>query len=271
MRFVRNTKTLLTNPVIARDYLTYLGSKLKNSGQAVRTLADGIRISKLNGFSEYHSIGDFVSKEEHVFLTKHPMGTGAIIDVGANLGIVSCILAKRFPDRTIHAFEPNPSTHAALEANIKLNNYPNIRVLRYAVAESDGEVLFDAHPEGRATASIATSGEYLTNVPGITLDTYAEQNSIGKIAFLKIDVEGYEATVLRGAKRILSKQQAKLIYYEVCPNNSKNSGEDPEMPTRILQENGYKIYRIDENAGLVPVDISAVRHTLLDNWVASPQ
>ncbi len=268
MRFVRNTKTLLTNPVIARDYLYYLGSKIRNSGQAVRTLPDGTKISELNGFSEYHSIGDYITEEERQFFAKYSPGVGAIIDVGANLGVVSCLFAKRFPDRTIHAFEPSPATFPALKANIDRNGCGNIQALQIAVADHDGEISFDAHPIGRATASISTSGQYVTRVPCITLDTYAEQNSIAKVAFLKIDVEGFETVVLQGAKGILSRREAALIYYEVCPGNSKNSGVDPEMPTRILQQYGYKIYKIAEGGSLIPSQVTEVRGTVLDNWVA---
>jgi FkbM family methyltransferase len=269
MGIVRNIKTLLNDPVVARDYLNYWGSRLKNSGAAVRSLPGGIKLTEFCDFSEYHAVGEFVSDEEREFLSTHPIGSGAIIDVGANLGIVSFILAKRFPQRTIHAFEPVPSTFHALTTNIEINACPNIRALQCAVADQDGQVIFNADPVGRAINSIAVSkGDFAIKVRCATLDTYAEENSIDQIAFLKVDVEGFEAAVFQGARRTLLKKGAALIYYEVCPVNSKNSGIDPELPTRLLIESGYKIRRISPQGRLEPVGLSDVRQTVLDNWVA---
>lgn len=269
MYVIRNLKTLLTNPAVARDYWLYWESRLTNSGRAVRTFPDDIRLTELCDFSEFHAVGDFVSAEERRFLSTSPIGEGAIIDVGANLGIVSMMLAKRFPERTIHAFEPAPSTFHALQTNIALNASANIRAMQRAVADRDGEIAFHADPIGRATNSIALSpSDSVVNVRCVTLDAYVEENAIAEIAFLKVDVEGFEATVFQGARRLLSEHRAAVIYYEVCPGNSKNSGAEPQLATRILQQHGYALYRIAENGLLESVDESEVGRTVLDNWVA---
>jgi FkbM family methyltransferase len=268
-RVIRNFKTLISNPSVARDYFLYWESRLANSGRAVRKFPGGIMITELCNFSEYLSIADFVSDEELEFLSTYPIGEGEIIDVGANLGVVSLILARRFPQRTIHSFEPAPSTFRAFESNIELNACGNVRALQCAVADCDGTIPFNADPIGRGTNSIAMSkGEFEINVPCTTLDAYADQNSIDEIAFLKVDVEGFEAAVFQGARRILSEQRAATIYYEVCPGNSKNSGAEPQLATRILQQHGYALYRISENGLLESVDESEVGRTVLDNWVA---
>src|ERR1044071_5818244 len=155
---IRNSKTLLKNPRMAREYLSYWGTKLTNSGRAVRKFPDGVMVTELSGFSEFHSCAEFVSPQEREFIYKRPMDEGEIIDVGANLGIVSFMLAERFPERVIHSFEPAPSTFRAFNANIELNSRANVRALQCAVADHDGEVSFSADPVGRATNSIAVSG-----------------------------------------------------------------------------------------------------------------
>jgi FkbM family methyltransferase len=272
MRLLRNIKTLFANPLVARDYLHYWESRLKNSGRAVRSFPGGIKLTEFCDFSEFHSVGEFVSDEERQFLTAYPIGDGAIIDVGANLGIVSLILAKRFPERTIHAFEPAPSTFHAFRTNIELNGCSNICALQFALADSDGEISFKNDPVGRAINSIALSTtDCAIKARCAKLDTYAEENSIDEIAFLKVDVEGFEAAVFQGAQRLLSERRAAIIYYEVCPGNSKNSGIDPELPTRILLENGYQIFRIGRHGDFEPAGISDVSRTTLDNWVAVGQ
>ena len=267
-RVVRNLKTLATNPSVARDYFLYWESRLLNRGRAIRTFPGGIKIAGFCNFSEFHSVGDFVSDEEREFLSNYSIPEGAIVDVGANVGIVSLMLAKRFPGRSIHSFEPAPSTFATFEANIGLNGCANVRALRCAVSDLDGEILFNADPMGRATSSIALSaGDKAVRVPCTTLDTYAKRNSIDEIAFLKVDVEGFEASVFQGARDILSQHRAAIVYYEVCPGNSRNSGIDPELPTRILLENGYQIRRVSSEGALEPARVSDVSQTVLDNWV----
>jgi len=269
MSLIRNLKTLLTNPAIARDYLLYWESRLANAGRAVRAFPDGIRITELCDFSEFHAIAYFVSPEERRFLSTYPIGEGAIIDVGANLGIVSLMLARRFSERMIHAFEPAPSTFQAFQTNVALNASANIRAMQCAVADRDGEITFTMDPIGRATNHIAASaGDDVVKVPCRTLDAYAEENAIAEIAFLKVDVEGFEATVFQGAQRVLGEHRAAVVYYEVCPGNAKNSSIDPELPTRILEQHGYRINKLDNRGLLQPVDRSEVHHTTLDNWVA---
>jgi hypothetical protein len=102
----------------------------------------------------------------------------------------------------------------------------------------------------------------------VTLDAYLDKNSIADIAFLKVDVEGFEATVFEGARRLLSEHRAAVVYYEVCPGNAKNSGIEPERATRILLEHGYGTYKIDDIGRLQPVDLSEVERAVLENWVA---
>ena len=206
----------------------------------------------------------------------HSRGVAGIPDIMARLehhrdrqARYERILAKRFPERTIHAFEPAPSTFHALQTNIALNSAANIRALPCAVADGNGEIAFHAHPLGRATNSIALSStDAVVTVPSVMLDSYAGENAIEEIAFLKVDVEGFEATVFQGARGLLTEHRAAIVYYEVCPGNSQNSGIEPERSTQVLQQHGYRTYKIDDNGCLQPVDITQVERTVLDNWVA---
>jgi FkbM family methyltransferase len=229
----------------------------------------GIRIAGVTGFSEFHSIGDFVTPVEHSFLASYPVGSGVILDVGANLGLVSCIMARRFPDRPIYAFEPNPSTFASLTANVELNACRNVRPEALAVAGRDGTALFDANPLSRGTVSLLEAeGAHTAVVACTTLDTHAERHGIESIGFLKVDVEGFEAEVFRGAQQLLSGRRVEVIYYEVCPANSLTSHIDPRLPTMLLESHGYRIYRIGHGARLEPTDLGALDETVSENWVA---
>jgi FkbM family methyltransferase len=268
MKFVRNGLTLLQNPKLFSDYYEYQVSKWKNKGEAVRLLPDDIHIAGLSGFSEFHSCTHFVSDGERVFLNQYHLADGDLIDVGANLGVVSLILAKRFLSKTVHSFEPNPSTFFSLQKNAELNECFNILSNRIVVADHDGEIAFNADPTYRGTTSISDQGNNVINLPCITLDTYSKEHSIENISFLKVDVEGYEELVFSGAIELLREKRVNLIYYEVCPNNAKKAGLDPKQPTQILLDHGYSIYRLIENGSLVESNISQIDSVILDNWLA---
>lgn len=131
---------------------------------------------------------------------------------------------------------------------------------------------FDADPINRATASIKTSvGSNIVTVPCVTLDSFCQNHSIQEIAFLKVDVEGYEEFVFQGAAKLLSKQQIKVIYYEVCPNNAIKAGLKPEYATQILIDNGYQIYELNEKGSLKEISLSDINKVILSNWIAIPK
>lgn len=268
MKLLNNAKTLLTQPTVIRDYIKYQTSRWKNKGQPVRVFSGDIRITGWSGFSEYHSSKDFMNPAEREFFNSFPLQLGDIIDVGANVGVVSITFSKLFPNYRIHAFEPNPSTVDALKHNVSLNRRENICIRPLVVADYDGTVSFDANPVNRGTTSIASEGNFLTDLTCITLDTYAEKENISEVSLLKVDVEGYEENVFKGAEKLLNQQKIKAIYYEVCPDNARKAGLDPKSPTQFLRSRGYSIYRLDKKANLCPVKDRDFDRTVLENWVA---
>ena len=121
----RNALRLLLRPRLACDYVQFLWGRLQFGCDVVRVLPEGLRIGGLSGFSEFHSCANFVNAAERRFLRDFPFDGWPILDVGANLGIFSLLLAKRLPENQIHAFEPNPSTFRAMLVNFMRNCCPN--------------------------------------------------------------------------------------------------------------------------------------------------
>ena len=269
MKLLQNAKTLLTQPEIFRDYVSYQSSRWKNQGQAIRVLSDDLKISGLSGFSEFHSCQNFLSPQEKSFLQAYAFEPYDLIDVGANLGVISLLLAQRFSERIVHAFEANPSTFKALQQNIALNDLTNIFPQNFAVAGHDGKITFNADPVYRGTTSITRAlGQNTISIPCITLDTYAEQQSIQKIALLKVDVEGYEVLVFEGAQKLLTQRRIQVIYYEVCPEITKKADFSPSAPTQILLNNGYSIFRLNSDGTLISVEVDEIEQINCENWIA---
>ena len=267
--FLRNFQAVVREPGLGVEYVAYQLSRLRHGGRAERLVAGGVRVTGFSGFGEYHSCDEFVGPEESAYFTSCPTPAGAVVDIGANLGIVSVLLSRRFADRQVHAFEPNPHTIAALRHNLALNKCSNVVAHGEAVADRNGSISFEAHPTNRATTSIAHGdGVHAVMVPCTTLDTFMDRQGLDELALLKVDVEGYETTVLSGACRLLGERRVAIVFFEVAPALTIRAGFLPEEPGRMLQEAGYKLMRIKPDGSLYVGEIAEIQTVALENWVA---
>ena len=271
-KVARNAASLARDPAMVGEYLGWIVNSARTGGNPSRRLLDGIEVGGFANFSEYHSVPEFINVAERRLFEESPFGAGPLIDVGANIGLVSLLLARRFPDRDIHAFEPNPTTFETLEANIARNGASKVFCHRYAVSDADGMVMFDNDPVKRGTASISRDGGgHAAEVPATTLDSFVAEHGIDAIGLLKIDVEGYETLVLRGATRVLNEIRPASIYFEVCPALTERAGFAATDPARMLIEAGYELRRLTDSGTLTPATLDELPAIRLENWLATPQ
>jgi hypothetical protein len=106
-------------------------------------------------------------------------------------------------------------------------------------------------------------------VPAWSLDDYCRSNGLRKIGFLKVDVEGYEEEVFKGARILLESGSVNCIYYEVCPELGRILNRDSLSPTRLLKSYGYRIHSISANGFLTTFDEAAVLDAKVMNLVAA--
>ena len=145
-----------------------------------------------------------------------------IFDVGAATGEFSIKFNSLFPGSTIHSFEPQPQFFEILKQNSKGNWKVNNCVL------SDKEGYFDFFiTSGKESSSLikpvkTNSGwdEYLqvsekVKVQSETLYNYCQRHNVQRIKLLKLDVQGSELSVLKGAEQLLATQSIDIIYCEV--------------------------------------------------------
>jgi FkbM family methyltransferase len=120
---------------------------------------------------------------------------GVFLDIGANVGYFS-LLASRIFDKVI-AFEPSPSIHASLLANIALNSRSNITAVQTAVASERGTVEF-YKAESIGTSSIIRKPGLVLEalVPSAPLQDHLTNDDWRRVRFVKIDVEGAEPGVV---------------------------------------------------------------------------
>lgn len=140
----------------------------------------------------------------------------SVIDVGANVGAYSVPLATAFPDIQVHAFEPHPLAIERFQRNVFLNKAANIRLHPVGVGETSGIrefYMFDAEDVGSSSfVKPSTDDKRGRSVPltVVALDDFFEEER-QKVSVIKIDVQGYEAGVLKGARTIIARDRPPIL------------------------------------------------------------
>jgi FkbM family methyltransferase len=138
-------------------------------------------------------------------------------DVGSHVGYMTILMAHLVgPSGRVAAFEPVPETFAALRENVRLNGLENVQTECTAVGEQEGTICLycDSTQELSWTPSVAAysaGGGDLKRIsaPVLTLDDYARTSGLLP-AVVKIDVEGAELAVLRGARQVLREIRPRI-------------------------------------------------------------
>lgn len=177
---------------------------------------------------------------EELFLSGLVKTDDLIIDIGANIGTISLAIASKVQGKCeIHAVEPHPTIYKYLKNNIKLNRKSEcIKTHCMALGETSGNVFFTNCSDDTNNA-LNKNGDIIVKIQ--KLDTLIKTKR--QIALLKIDVEGYEYQVLKGAQRIL--MQSKTVYLECIPEIlSKNNSSEISI-CELLEQAGFSIYYVD--------------------------
>ncbi len=148
-----------------------------------------------------------------------------LFDVGANTGAWTSAALSAFPKAQIHAFEPSKShqmlylkLHASNDAVI-LNNFALAATSGTATLYKDADVTGLASLTARDLSHIGIVMDLAESVELDTLDAYAARVGITQIDFVKIDVEGHELDVLRGATRMLAEKRIRAVQFEFGGTN----------------------------------------------------
>lgn len=182
--------------------------------------------------------GEF-SRVETEFLLQHAPADeeGVLIDVGANIGSVALPFARMRPNWQVLAVEAHRGLAAVLGANALNNELMNVEVYHAAAAAEAGALQFPASK----LSSIGNFGQLrvgggegeLETVRALTLDELAPPST----RLVKLDVEGFEPEVLKGARRLIESRQVIWV--------SEASVQHPDSAATIIrtfQEAGYGVY-----------------------------
>jgi FkbM family methyltransferase len=177
-------------------------------------------------------------------------------DVGAHIGEYSLIASRRVgAGGSVHAFEAQLDTFELLKRNCIANHADNVQLNACAVAEGEGEVEFDVCAEPAMSSMAAKRGRYekrlsRIRVPATSLDSYCRRTGLWP-DLLKIDVEGAEWLVLRGAAETLWRPTGPTVIFECLPHTYARFGSTAESVIAYLESFGYGVWRISPEGELL--------------------
>jgi FkbM family methyltransferase len=180
-----------------------------------------------------------------------------VLDIGAHQGAWLFLFKAIRPDAVIRAFEPFPALSRFLVLLRDANQWTDVRVESVLVGADEGEG--ELHFAPGATDCASTVADFQptfsasVRLPRITIDGYVEREALAPIALIKIDVEGGELDVLRGARRTLERQRPPLLLELLFTTNPAHLGRQ-RAAIALLHELGYTFFHIQLDGRLVRED-----------------
>lgn len=174
---------------------------------------------------------------------------GVLLDLGANIGSISIPIAKQRPDIKIFAVEASPRVFSYLKYNVERNNCKNIYLENKALSTMDNETVSFYSPvelfgKGSLNPVFTNVGEHVST---LTIDTLVQDNNLEKVDFIKVDVEGFEKTVLSGGALLLSKVNPLHILFEFSDWMEGQAGSNKSGDCqKFLQDLGFLLYDVTE-------------------------
>lgn len=158
--------------------------------------------------------------EVYKFETKNP--NPIMIDCGANIGLATIYLKKKYPKATVVAFEPDPTIFNAMQRNVKAFQLENVTCLNQAVSTIEGFLNFNVEGGHSGRLSNNESIQHV-KVEAIRLKSFLQKYQA--ITFLKIDIEGHEKDLIPDIAEELKKVAFLFLEYHSFLDESQTLGE----------------------------------------------
>jgi len=178
------------------------------------------------------------------------------IDVGANFGWYTTLFYTLAGEGgSVHSFEPVPATFRELKRNFELLGGPgNVFINNLALGDHEGTVsinLFEDLPTGHASlSSQGRSDAAVFECRMVTLDSYLDEQAVGPVNFVKVDIEGAEMMFLNGARRLFDQEIPPIFLMEMALQTTRNFDYVPnDLIEFIGSQRKYDFYAVDEISG----------------------
>jgi FkbM family methyltransferase len=179
-----------------------------------------------------------------------------VLDVGAHVGMYTVLFASQVgAGGRVHAFEPLPANLALLADNVAHNGYGAIvQLAAVAVADTPGERVLhryvgDRYPGGSTMLHSLVGGADYTpeaTVAVVTLDQYSDEHGLLAADFIKIDAEGAELRILRGAHALIARSPGIVLLVELHPTELAADGSSVADVVAELEGMGLITYSLEQ-------------------------
>lgn len=226
--------------------------------RGIGVTVNGDRLRLTPSYAAYHASRGF-EPEMHAALAQTLEPGDCVLDVGAHVGLFTLAAALRVgPTGRVICFEASPATVATLRRHVAMNGFGDrVAVVSAAAADVEGELTFFVGGETMSASLTRASVEELRpghedaptfeireiRVPAVTLDGYCARERV-EPTHVKIDVEGAELRVLRGAEGIL--RGTADVVCEVHPAQLEAAGGSEEELAAFVAHTGRALVTIDE-------------------------
>lgn len=207
-----------------------------------------IIIDPKNGFvdKQIFSYKDFEPEIKNIFL-KYVSEGFTVLDIGANIGIHTLFLAKIVGDSgKVIAFEPIKRIYEQLKKSIAINDFQNIVLNNYALGDRQTNAKINILKENMGGSSIYNNKDTKFDSEENIMIKVLDNLNLPRIDFIKMDVEGYEWNVIKGAKNLLERDRPNIVFeYNPISYDEEEKGSSLEF-LRYLKSLGYKLFDVSE-------------------------
>lgn len=208
----------------------------------VRLKAD---ISDYIGYCLYFGFKDEALEK----LIKLAQPGNVVLDIGTNIGSTLLQFAKKIGENgKVYGFEPDAQNYNACLVNINLNSLHNVEVFNIGLGDETGTFTLVVDTEtNRGGNRISLSNENNKNNSKIhveRLDDWIKDKNLSRIDLIKIDVEGFELNVLKGAEETI-KKHTPVLFIELDDNNLKAVGNSASELIKFLENLGYSVTKAE--------------------------
>lgn len=257
--------------MLLSPFLTELGRVAFDQGAALflnKTLLNGagMRLDVSEKTQRLIFATDIYESNIAKFVTRTLEEGNVFVDIGANVGYYTLLASKEVGvSGRVLACEPERENFKLLQENVQLNKYSSVTCVPFALGPTDGEVTLYINPLNRGGNSINSFSEYKTGSHVVSrtdalekygremltqkvrmrsVDSLCTEFNLTEVHIMKIDVEGFEASVIEGAHRTLQKHVVQYLLCETGPETRKTVLNAlfsyGYTPNRILSDGTYE-------------------------------
>lgn len=234
---------------IGRTFSKFLLPNLNQLTQ-VPTIYDFDMLVNKNGGEEIYSLGFYEVGTVDV-IDKCLEPNDVFIDVGASIGLMSLFASKKCTNGKIFSFEPQKERFEIISKNVELNKCKNVQIFNNGLGDKEAQLQLHTDVFSPSIVDIENSKGKSELIDILVLDNVLLSKGVEKVKFIKIDVEGFELNVLKGAEKLLSRKDAPIVCIEYVKRLQNLNNNDISIIEYIKRINDYHLFQLEKSSNTI--------------------